>query len=142
MKESVEISITYIRTKAKAADFGITQNFENIDIFIHVPKGGIPKDGPSAGTAFTTAVISSLKNKAIPKNVGMTGEIYMNGEVAEIGGLQEKILAAHRKGLKKIFVPMKNYEEEKEDIPSEINNDNDFKIIPVKNYQEIYDILF
>jgi ATP-dependent Lon protease len=141
MKESTEVALSYVKNNLEK--FGIPKNinFDKINLHIHVPRGGIEKDGPSAGIALTTAIISSLTGKTIDKNIGMTGEITLLGSVGQIGGLREKITAAHRKGLKKVFIPKKN-EIDLDDIPSEIKNDNNFEIIPVDNYQKIYNALF
>ncbi|CAG8664690.1 3297_t:CDS:2, partial [Ambispora gerdemannii] len=119
MEESARVAISYV--KANFEKFGINKNFNfnDNDIHIHVPKGGIPKDGPSAGVALTTAIISALTKKRIDKDIGMTGEITLHGQVSAIGGLQEKINAAHRKGLKVVFIPEGN-EKDLEDIPSEV----------------------
>ncbi|CAI2200683.1 5164_t:CDS:2, partial [Funneliformis geosporum] len=95
--------------------------FEENDIHIHVPKGGIPKDGPSAGTALTTAIISALTNKPIGEDIGMTGEITLHGQVSGIGGLREKLNAAYRKNLKKIFIPQSNAND-LEEVSSELQN--------------------
>jgi ATP-dependent Lon protease len=146
MKQSAIKALDYV--KANAIDFKITNNttneeyFKKIDIHINVPKGGIPKDGPSAGVAFTTAIISALAGtgKIIPKDVGMTGEINLSGKVDQIGGLQEKIYAACQRKLKKVFIPKKN-EKDLDDIPSEIRDEFE-EIIPVNKYQQIYDALF
>ncbi|CAG8772735.1 3223_t:CDS:1, partial [Ambispora leptoticha] len=117
MEESAKVAISYV--KANAKDFGIDPKLFENDIHIHVPKGGIPKDGPSAGIALTTAIISALADKKIPRDIGMTGEITLHGQVSGIGGLREKINAAHRKGLKTVFIPQSN-EKDSEDISSEV----------------------
>ena len=143
MKESAKVAISYV--KANAKKFGINNtdqtkpkffNFEKNDIHIHVPKGGIPKDGPSAGIALTSAIISALTNKKITQDIGMTGEITLHGQVSRIGGLREKINAAHRKGLKTVFVPKSN-EKDLDDISPEVKSK--VKTIPVNNYREIWE---
>lgn len=141
MKESARVAISYVKANANAFGINITDqtkpnffNFEENDIHIHVPKGGIPKDGPSAGTALTTAIISALTKKRIPKDIGMTGEITLRGQVSGIGGLREKINAAYRKNLRTVFVPKGN-EKDLDDISSEVKGK--VTIIPVNNYQEI-----
>lgn len=134
-KESAQTAISYV--KANLQMFNIKSedtDFTKKTLHIHVPRGGIPKDGPSAGTALTTAIISALTGKKISREVGMTGEITLHGQVSEIGGLREKIIAAHRKGLKFIFIPKSN-EKDKEDIPAEIQDE--LTIISVSNYREI-----
>ncbi|MDP4009749.1 MAG: endopeptidase La [Candidatus Shapirobacteria bacterium] len=137
MKESCQAALSYVRSQAK--NFGINQDFHKIDIHIHVPEGATPKDGPSAGGAITTSLISALKGTTIPKDVGMTGEITIRGNILEIGGLKEKSIAAHRAGLKTIFIPKDNKKSLVE-IPKEVRNG--IKFIPVEHYNEIYSQLF
>ena len=137
MKESCQAALSFVRSQAK--DFGIKQDFHKIDIHIHVPEGATPKDGPSAGGAITTALVSALKNVSIPKETGMTGEITLRGNILEIGGLKEKSIAAHRAGLKTIFIPKDN-QKNLVDIPAEVKKD--IKFIPVGHYSEIYKKLF
>ena len=137
MKESCQAALSFIRSQAK--DFGIKQNFHKIDIHIHVPEGATPKDGPSAGGAITTALISALKGVSVPKEIGMTGEITLRGNILEIGGLKEKSIAAHRAGLKTIFIP-KNNAKSLIEIPKEVKKD--IKFIPVSHYSEIYKKIF
>ena len=126
-----------IRSQAK--EFGIKQDFHKIDIHIHVPEGATPKDGPSAGCAITTALISALKQVAVPRDLGMTGEITLRGNILEIGGLKEKSIAAYRAGLKTIFIPKEN-EKILINIPKEVKKD--IKFIPVSHYSEIYKKIF
>jgi len=144
MKESAKTALSlakYIITTFKIKDEdGSVFDFTKIDIHIDVPKAGIPKDGPSAGIAFTTAIISAFKRKKIPQDIGMTGTIDIHGGVDEIGGLQEKIYVAHQRGLKRVFIPKKNYDNDYENIPPEIKSK--IKITPVKDYQIIYNDLF
>jgi ATP-dependent Lon protease len=137
MKESCQAAVSYIRSQAKS--FGIHQDFHKIDIHIHVPEGATPKDGPSAGGAITTALISALKNIALPRDIGMTGEITIRGNILEIGGLKEKSIAAHRAGLKTIFIPKENTKSLVE-IPKEVKKD--IKFVPVEHYNEIYRRIF
>ena len=137
MKESCQAALSFVRSQSR--DFGIKQNFHKIDIHIHVPEGATPKDGPSAGGAITTALVSALKNIAVPKDIGMTGEITLRGNILEIGGLKEKAIAAHRAGLKTIFIPKDNQKSLVE-IPKEVKRD--IKFIPVSHYSEIYKKIF
>jgi len=137
MKESCQAALSFIRSQAK--EFGIKQDFHKIDIHIHVPEGATPKDGPSAGGAITTALISALKKVAVPRDIGMTGEITLRGNILEIGGLKEKSIAAHRAGLKTIFIPKDN-EKTLIEIPKEVKKD--IKFIPVSHYSEIYKKIF
>lgn len=137
MKESCQAAVSYVRSQSK--NFGIKQDFHKIDIHIHVPEGATPKDGPSAGGAITTALVSALKNVSIPRDIGMTGEITLRGNILEIGGLKEKSIAAHRAGLKTIFIPKDNKKSLVE-IPSEVKKA--IKFIPVEHYSEIYKKIF
>lgn len=137
MKESAQAALSFVRSQAK--DWGIKQDFHKIDIHIHVPEGATPKDGPSAGSAITTALVSALTNKPIPSLVGMTGEITLRGNVLEIGGLKEKSIAATRAGLKTVFIPKDNIKS-LVDIPAEVKKA--IKFIPVEHYSEIYKKLF
>lgn len=137
MKESCQAALSYIRSQAQ--EFGIKQDFHKIDIHLHIPEGATPKDGPSAGGAITTALISALKKVAVPRDIGMTGEITLRGNILEIGGLKEKAIAAHRAGLKTIFIPKDN-EKTLINIPKEVKKD--IKFIPIEHYVEIYKKIF
>lgn len=137
MKESANIALSYI--KSHYDEFGIDYHvLEENDIHIHLPEGAIPKDGPSAGVTLTTALISSLTNKPVSHEVGMTGEITLNGALLPIGGLKEKAMGAHRSGLKKIILPKKN-ERDLDEIPKEIQKDLEF--IFVNEYKDVYKTL-
>lgn len=138
MSESVSVAIGYV--KANAEKFGIKDiNFNEIDIHVHVPAGGVPKDGPSAGVALTTAIISKLTNRAINTNISMTGEITLRGKVGIIGGVKEKVISAHRAGIREIFLP---HEDERflDEVPEYILNDINIHLI--KQYSEVYNELF
>ncbi len=138
MKESVSVAIGYVKSNAK--HFNIDEEiFQKIDIHVHVPAGGVPKDGPSAGVALTTALISVLTNKAINTNISMTGEITLRGRVGIIGGVKEKIISAHRAGVREIFLPLED-ERFLIDIPKEILKE--IKIHLVEHYDEIFEALF
>ena len=109
-KESVMVSLSYI--KANSNVLGIDDKiFKNSDIHLHVPEGAIKKDGPSAGCAITIALISALKKSVIPRDISMTGEVTIHGNVLPIGGLKEKIIGAKEFGIKKIFIPKDNKRE-------------------------------
>ncbi|MDF2690525.1 MAG: ATP-dependent proteinase [Gammaproteobacteria bacterium] len=128
MQESIQAAMTVVRSRASS--LGIAPNFyEKLDIHIHVPEGAIPKDGPSAGIAMCTALVSVLTKTPVRADVAMTGEITLRGEVLPIGGLKEKLLAAHRGGIKLVLIPEENRRDLK-DIPSKIKNE--IEIRPVR----------
>lgn len=127
MKESCQAALSYIR--ARADHFGVPdKTFQKTDIHVHVPEGAVPKDGPSAGLAITTAIISALTKNPIIKTVGMTGEVTLRGRALEIGGVKEKVIAAHRAGLKTIILPKDN-KKDLEEVPAEVITDIDFKFV-------------
>jgi ATP-dependent Lon protease len=118
MQESAQAAMSYVRSKAD--DFRIPKNFNRTtDVHIHIPEGAIPKDGPSAGITLATSLVSALGRIPIRKDVAMTGEITLRGKVLPIGGVKEKILAAHRSGLKTIIIPREN-EKDLADIPKNV----------------------
>jgi ATP-dependent Lon protease len=134
MQESIKAAMTVVRNHAK--DFDIPANFyEKRDIHIHVPEGATPKDGPSAGIAMCTALVSALTGRPVRRDVAMTGEITLRGEVLPIGGLKEKLLAAHRGGIKTVLIPKQNERDLKE-IPANIKQD--LKIHPVRWIDEVW----
>lgn len=138
MKESASVSIGYV--KAHHKDFKIDiKKLEENDIHINAINGAIPKDGPSAGVTLVTSIISSFLNKKIDKTIGMTGEITLNGNILAIGGLKEKTISAYNSGIKTIFLPISNKQDENE-IPEEVKNN--VNIVYVKNYIEIFNYLF
>ena len=127
MKESCQAAMSYIR--ARAHQFGLLDKFyQKIDVHVHVPEGAVPKDGPSAGIAITSAIISALTKIPVNRKVGMTGEITLRGRVMEIGGLKEKVIAAHRAGLKTIIIPKENKKDLVE-LPKEVMKDLTFKSV-------------
>ncbi|MCM8900099.1 endopeptidase La [Caldicoprobacter algeriensis] len=133
MKESAQAGFSYIR--AKARDFGIDPNFyNNTDIHVHIPEGAIPKDGPSAGITMTTAIISALTGIPARSDVAMTGEITLRGRVLPIGGLKEKVLAAHRAGITKVIIPAENEKDLKE-IPENVKRK--VKIVLVEHMDQV-----
>ena len=133
MKESVSAAASYVRSRA--SEFGIEPPvFEKTDIHIHVPEGATPKDGPSAGVAMATVIVSVLTGIEIHKDVAMTGEISLRGRVLAIGGLKEKLLAALRAGIKTVLIPEEN-EKDLADIPDNVKEG--LKIIPVRTVDEV-----
>ncbi len=133
MQESIQAAMTVVRSRSK--QLGISPDFYmKMDIHVHVPEGATPKDGPSAGIGMCTALVSSLTGIPVKANVAMTGEITLRGEVLPIGGLKEKLLAAHRGGIKTVLIPHENKAELKE-IPSNITQDMDIK--PVRWIDEV-----
>ncbi|MGM0470976.1 MAG: endopeptidase La [Bacillota bacterium] len=127
MKESGQAALSYARSKIEEFDF--EDDFhENYDIHIHVPKGAIPKDGPSAGITITTAIISALSGKKVNSKVAMTGEITLRGRVLPVGGIESKVLAAHRAGIETVILPQEN-KKNLDEIPKNIKRDLDFKLV-------------
>jgi ATP-dependent Lon protease len=127
MKESATAALSFIR--ANASSWGIEEDyFESHDIHIHVPAGAIPKDGPSAGVTMLTALASLLTNKPVKKDLAMTGEITLRGQVLPVGGVKEKVLAAHRAGIKTLILPKFNAKD-LEDIPKKVQKDIEFHFV-------------
>lgn len=138
MQESCQIALSYI--KANTEEFNIDYKLlEENNIHIHFPEGAVSKDGPSAGIAITSALISIFKKQTVNYNISMTGEITLRGRILPIGGLKEKIIGAHRAGIKTVFLPKEN-EKDLEEIPEDIKKDITFNF--VSNYIEIYKKLF
>ena len=127
MKESATAALSFAR--ANASSLGIDEDFfENKDIHIHVPAGAIPKDGPSAGVTMLSALTSLLTERRIRKDLAMTGEITLRGQVLPVGGVKEKVLAAHRAGIKTIILPAWN-RKDLEDIPKKVEKDIQFHFV-------------
>jgi ATP-dependent Lon protease len=133
MKESISAAHSYVRSRAPA--FGIKPTlFDRIDVHVHVPDGATPKDGPSAGAAMATAIVSVLTGLPIRKDIAMTGEITLRGRVTAIGGLKEKLLAALRSGVKTVLIPQEN-EKDLADVPENVRSA--LEIIPVSNIDQV-----
>jgi len=133
MKESAHAALSYARSKAK--ELGIAEDFfQDRDIHIHVPEGAIPKDGPSAGITMATAMISLFTGRPVKKNVAMTGEITLRGNVLPVGGLKEKVLAARRAKIKTVIIPALNTKD-LDELPKDLARD--LKIIPVEEVKEV-----
>jgi ATP-dependent Lon protease len=133
MKESISAAASYVRSRA--VDFGIEPPlFDKRDIHVHVPEGATPKDGPSAGIAMVTTIVSVLTGIPVRKDIAMTGEVTLRGRVLPIGGLKEKLLAALRGGIKKVLIPEENAKDLAE-IPDNVKNN--LEIVPVSRVGEV-----
>ena len=136
MQESVKAAKSFVRSKS--LDFGVIPPiFEKKDFHIHVPEGATPKDGPSAGIAMVTSIVSSITDIPVNRQIAMTGEVTITGQVLQIGGLKEKLLAAHRAGINHVLIPKDN-EKDLVDIPKKVKED--IKITPVKVVDDVLKI--
>jgi ATP-dependent Lon protease len=136
MQESAQAALSYLKSRSQY--FNISPDtYEQVDIHIHIPEGAIPKDGPSAGITICTALVSAFTGREVHKEVGMTGEITLRGRVLPVGGIREKVLAAHRAGLKTVIMPKKNVKDLIE-VPKRARNQ--MHIIPVEHMDEVLDI--
>jgi ATP-dependent Lon protease len=136
MQESIQAATTVVRSRAQV--LGIDEDFhQRYDLHVHVPEGATPKDGPSAGVGMCTALVSALANIPVRSDVAMTGEITLRGEVLPIGGLKEKLLAAHRGGISTAIIPYEN-EKDLAEIPKNIKDKLD--IVPVRWIDEVLEL--
>lgn len=145
MKESAHIAFSVIKVlidekffnlkKEKKKDKNLEQIYNLYDIHLHVPEGATPKDGPSAGIAMASVIASILTNKKVHSKIAMTGELTLSGSVLPIGGLKEKLIAAHKAGIQKVLIPQKNYERDLSDIPQEVLEE--LEIISVRDIKEV-----
>lgn len=136
MQESVQAGLTYLKSRAVEYDIPL-QVFDRMDIHLHLPEASIPKDGPSAGITLTSALVSALTGHPVYRDVAMTGEITLRGRVLPVGGVRDKVLAAHRSGMKVVMLPEKNIKD-LVDLPKSVRND--LKIVPVKHMDEVLEI--
>jgi len=133
MKESAQAGVSFVRSRAE--NLGIDKNFyKELDLHIHIPEGAIPKDGPSAGISMCTSLVSALTRRPVRRDVAMTGEITLRGRVLPIGGLKEKMLAAHRGGIRKVIIPKEN-EKDLKDIPKIVTRQ--MKVVTVEHMDEV-----
>lgn len=136
MKESAQAAHSWLRARAPQLDIEETV-FEQTDVHVHVPAGAVPKDGPSAGITIATALASAFTRRAVRKDVAMTGEITLRGRVLPVGGVKEKILAAHRAGVKAVILPDEN-EKELEEIPAHVRVQLQFHF--VRHVDQVLDV--
>jgi len=136
MQESAKAALSFVRSRSD--DFGLLKDFhKSIDMHVHVPEGAIPKDGPSAGITLATTIVSALTRIPVRRDVAMTGEITLRGKVLPIGGVKEKVLAAHRAGIKNVILPKEN-EKDLIDIPEAVLED--INIVLVETMDQVLDI--
>ncbi|MCJ7702990.1 MAG: endopeptidase La, partial [Anaerolineales bacterium] len=136
MQESAQAALSYLKSKANQLEIDF-EVFENTDIHIHIPEGAIPKDGPSAGITIATALTSAFSGLKVHRDVGMTGEITLRGRILPVGGVREKVLAAHRAGITTVILPKKNLKD-LVDLPRRAKED--LRIIPVEHMDDVLEI--
>src|SRR5437667_4979821 len=134
MRESAQAAFSYAKARAKELEID-AEDFNNYDLHIHIPEGAIPKDGPSAGITLATALVSSLSQRAVRKDVAMTGEITLRGNVLAVGGVKEKVLAARRARVNKILLPVQN-RRDLDEVPKEPLKDITF--VFVDNVRQVF----
>jgi ATP-dependent Lon protease len=136
MQESAQAALSFLKSKSR--QLGLKPDiYERLDVHIHIPEGAIPKDGPSAGITIATALISAFTERKVYRDIGMTGEITLRGNVLPVGGVREKILAAHRAGLKTVLLPEKNLKD-LVDVPKKVRTD--LKIVPITHMNEVIEM--
>ena len=133
MQESAQAALSYVRSRAQSLMID-DKFYKKYDIHIHIPEGAIPKDGPSAGISMCTSLVSALAKLPVHRKIAMTGEITLRGRILPIGGLKEKIIAAHRGGIKKVLIPKEN-EKDLKDVPKSISNQ--LEIVTVEHMDEV-----
>jgi len=138
MKESSSAAFSYTKLKLFELELD-TEELKNYDIHLHIPEGAVPKEGPSAGVTLAVSLISLLTGIPVRSDYAMTGEITLRGKILPVGGIKEKIIAAHRYGIKNILIPSENEKDFREDIPEELKND--IQIHPVDTMDELLDIV-
>jgi ATP-dependent Lon protease len=138
MKESAKAAVSYVRSRWKQLKLD-KEFYKSVDIHIHVPEGAVPKDGPSAGVTITSALVSALTNRPMKAGIGMTGEVTLRGRILEIGGVKEKVIAAHRSGLRTILMPKDN-EKDLIEVPDEVKKDISFHF--VDHMDKLFKIIF
>jgi ATP-dependent Lon protease len=136
MQESAQAALTYLKSRSEDFDLDVDL-YEKVDIHIHIPEGAVPKDGPSAGITICTALVSAFTGREVLKDVGMTGEITLRGRILPVGGIREKVLAAHRSGLKKVIIPKRNTKD-LIDVPKKVLTE--LNIVPVEHMDQVLDI--
>ncbi len=135
MQESAQAALSYLKSRTRQLKVPV-EVFDQVDIHIHIPEGAIPKDGPSAGVTICTALASAFTNREVYRDIGMTGEITLRGKVLPVGGVREKVLAAHRAGIKRVLIPKRNMKD-LVDVPKKARND--LEIIPVEHIEQVLD---
>ena len=136
MQESAQAALSYLKSRSQQFDLD-PKIYENLDIHIHIPEGAIPKDGPSAGITICTALVSAYTGREVRKDVGMTGEITLRGHVLPVGGLREKVLAAHRSGLKTVILPKRNAKD-LIDVPKRARSE--LQLVLVDHIDQVLDV--
>ncbi len=136
MQESAQAALSYLKSRSKQLHID-QDKYENLDVHIHIPEGAIPKDGPSAGVTIATALISAFTGRKVRREVGMTGEITLRGRILPVGGVREKVLAAHRSGLKTVILPRRNMKD-LVDVPKKARSE--LRIVPVDHMDQVLDI--